>query len=163
MVSCMVWLFMGEKKEYLGCLEYPESVRTLPQTVDVTVGTCGDCPTGTGELCFWFTSWREFFDEVIVSSMDLNPLDVVFLFHGMGNITTGNENPGRGLFDDRNMFLLPLVCGLFSLQDHISSTAYEITGSGMEHNDHIPACITFVNLILRCHNLPRWQSGFISS
>ena len=99
---------MGKRKRIEGRI-----LSRAPQSMKIAVPTDGKILTLAGECCFRFHPWLEMCPHDPTVGQDLDPLDIVFLLHGVCDTADLHQYAGRGLFHDGDM-LLPGSVTVFS-------------------------------------------------
>jgi len=82
----------------------------------------------------------------IVTDDQLNPLDVMLVFHRMSNVTNLNLVTTVDLLDYRNMLLRRRVGNSLSLQSHVLTATNKSTTGSMNNLNHVAANVTLVYL-----------------
>lgn len=80
-----------------------------------------------------------------ISGNQLNPFDIMFFFHGMGNTADIDLIAAIHLGNHRHMFFLGSIHGIFSQENHGRAAATEISATRMQDFHNITADITLVN------------------
>jgi hypothetical protein len=76
----------------------------------------------------------------------LNPLDEMFLFHGVGDASDLHFDAVRGLFNDRDVLFPGSVDCVFGNQVHRLAAADKLSTAHEKDFDHIAAQSAFINL-----------------
>jgi hypothetical protein len=115
-----------------------------PEPVDIAVCPYFYIRISITELCFGFFSGFKTPHVHILASPDVNPLNIVLLFHWVGNRADFNEDSRCRFLNYRDMFLLTQINSLFLLQDHGLPAADQDSSGIMDYLGYISAHFTFV-------------------
>jgi len=96
------------------------------------------------------------FEELTIGlavGQKLDPLDVMFLFHGMGDGADLDQIALVGFLDDRNVFFLGGVHGVLGYEFHRLPAADQFSGTAVQYLDDIAAHFTLIDLQLLSHDI----------
>ncbi len=114
--------------------------------MDVAVGTGGDVVGLDVEVGLGGVAGIE---ELAVGSavgQDLDPLDVVLLFHGVGDRADLDLDAGGSLLDNRDVLLPGGVNGVGAIEGHILSAADQGAGAAVEDLHDVSTLLALVDL-----------------
>ena len=103
------------------------------------------------ESCFWsFTRIQELGVRFAVGQQ-LNPLNVVRIFHRVGDTADLDRDGAVAALNDRHLFLGGGINRVFGQQLHVLSAADQITAAGLNRLNDVAAEVTFVDFKDFCH------------
>jgi hypothetical protein len=126
---------------------------SLPQAVDVTVFAGGNFLTSAAVLVTHAEAGLRLVAGIeepptgLFADLQLDPLNVVFLFHRMGRIPPNTDLVAAlDLLNERNVLFGSRVFGLFLLKRHKLAAAVQRSTVTLEYLNDIAAMLTFVDL-----------------
>ena len=140
-----------------------------PQAVDIAIfsgyNVFGGFPStwlGTSKQCFRFVAGFQELPAISAVSDNLNPFDIMGLFHRMRNRSHFDQNPLLGLLNDRHVLFIALILGFFDQQLHGLAAANQLASGRMDNFHDIAADAAPINLFELSHVSPLKLPSFSS-